>query len=167
MSDASLLEAALISLSGQREQFLSEVAGVVDGAIHYVLDGEEDLDDLEACEKTYIGTKVEKRLLRHFGLPRKTKKDKSTKLDTVVGGFDLDVKFTVGNNWMIPPEAIGEWCFLLKTDWPNRTVDVGILRMDSDNLTRGANRDSKKSINRFGKQKIVWVGKGIGLSRGK
>jgi hypothetical protein len=162
---AYLIETALFSLGGTRDQFLAEVAEVVDGAIQYVLDGENDLDDLEACEKTYIGTKVEKRFLKHFGLPRKTKKDKQTKLDTVVGGFDVDIKFTVGNNWMIPPEAVGEWCFLLRTDWPNRTVDLGILKMDVEKLTKGTNRDSKKSVNRFGKNHIVWLGQKIKLTR--
>ena len=47
---------ALVSLDQDKEQFVTSVGGIIRDAIDFVLDGEQTLDELEACEKTFIGT---------------------------------------------------------------------------------------------------------------
>lgn len=166
-SEEQRLISALISLEKDKDSFVQSVGGIIRDAIDYVLDGEDSLDDLEACEKTYIGTKVEKRFLKRFGLPIKKKTDKATKLDTVIGGLDVDLKFTLHKNWMIPPEAVGHWCLLIQVCDKGNTFSLGLLRMDADRLTNGGNRDGKRSVNKIGKQQIIWLAEhetlGLGL----
>lgn len=166
-TDEKRLIDALVSLDQGKEQFVTSVGGIIRDAIDFVLDGEQTLDELEACEKTFIGTKVEKRFLKRFNLPSKRKNDKATKLDTVIDGFDVDLKFTLHKNWMIPPEAVGHWCLLIQVDDRGNTFSLGVLRMDEDRLTNGGNRDGKRSVNKIGKQKIIWLAQhetlGLGL----
>lgn len=155
-SAGRLLADHLISLAANQEDFARRVGTVISEAIDHVLDGEASLDDLEGCEKTYIGTKVEKRFLKSFGLPRKTKVS-THRLDTVVADLDLDLKFTLGSTWMIPPEAVGHWCLLIRVDVPAQRFAVGLLRMDEDNLTKGGNRDGKRSVSKAGRERIAWL----------
>ena len=155
-----MTRASMIALKKSFMELDSNIETVIGDAISdsitYVLDGENSLDVLEACEKTIIGVKVEKRLLQRLGLP--TKRDNPRmKLDTVFNGINLDIKFTMRNNWMIPPEARGEWCLLIQADTNNNTFSAGFLCMDEHNLTKGGNRDGKVSVNKSGKSKIGWL----------
>lgn len=150
---AALLKKSLLGLCTDMEIVIGEA---ISESVAYVLDGEESLDALEPCEKTILGVKVEKRLLHRLGLPTK-RQNPNMKLDTVIKGIDLDIKFTMRNNWMIPPEARGEWCLLIQADTNNHTFCAGLLRMEEHNLTKGCNRDGKVSINKNGKTKIAWL----------
>lgn len=55
-----VIKEALFSLALTPDEFLKQTGKIIYDATHHVLDGEESLDELEACEKTYIGTKVER-----------------------------------------------------------------------------------------------------------
>jgi hypothetical protein len=150
---AALLRKSLFGLHTNLEAMIGES---ISESIVYVLDGEESLDALEPCEKTILGVKVEKRLLHRLGLPTK-RQNPSMKLDTIIKGIDVDIKFTMRNNWMIPPEARGEWCLLIQADTNNNTFCAGLLCMKEHNLTKGGNRDGKVSINKYGKLEIDWL----------
>lgn len=164
MSDSAKLKQALYSLALTPEDFLTQTGRLIHEATTYVLDGADHLDELEACEKTYIGTKFEKRFLKHWSLPVK-KKGSSHRLDTVINGVDLDLKFSISakGSWMIPPEARNEWCLLINMNWPN-TYSIGVLCMDDSFVTNGANRDGKVSVSKIGKQNIDWLGRDVALS---
>jgi hypothetical protein len=153
--DPEYIVDTLYGKAGGADQFSQRLGQVIGKAIDFVLDGEESLDALEGCEKTFIGTKTEKLFLKEFALP--SKKAHRPKLDTVVAGVDLDLKFTLGSNWMIPPEAVDEWCLVIKADTTAKTYNAGILQMTDDNLTRGGNRDGKRSVCKFGKTNIRWM----------
>lgn len=158
------LKEALFSLAVTPEEFLEQTGRIIYDATTYVLDGEESLDELEGCEKTYIGTKVEKRFLKHWSLPVK-KKGSTHKLDTVVVDQDVDIKFSISakGSWMIPPEARDQWCLLMNMDWPN-SYSIGVLKAEAHNLTQGANRDGKVSVSKVGKKNIEWLGRDVPLS---
>lgn len=113
--------------------------------------GRKSVAELEKTEKTYIGTKVE--ILTRALL----KLSKGEKLDLLVGNTEVDVKFTVGNTWMIPMEAFGEICLLIYASEKKSEFGVGLLKMTPGNLTKAENRDKKLSVSSRGKKNILWL----------
>lgn len=161
MSDALILKEGLTNLATSTDAFVREVGQIITSTIDYVLDGENSLDDLEGCEKTVFGVKFEKRFIRHFGLPRKVSKKNNPHnlhLDTRLLGRDLDIKCTLGGkNWMIPQEAVGHWCFLVKVDYRASNFCLGLIKADTENLSPGKNRDTKGSLSASGRERITWI----------
>ncbi len=139
-----------------------DLLGVVGRAIRKsfdeVIDGPRTgrycVEQLEKTEKTYIGTKIEIVLRNELGLER------GQVLDNLIVGHEVDTKFTVGNTWMIPREALGQLCLLVTGDDNSGLCGMGILRMVPEVLTNGANQDGKKSVSAFGKGQITWLAQG-------
>ncbi|MEH7829266.1 NaeI family type II restriction endonuclease [Gemmobacter denitrificans] len=123
---------------------------VVDDVIQTPRTGRRSYDELEKTEKTYIGTRVEIMLRSLLSLPR-------GRLDAVVAGHDTDIKHTMGNNWMIPGEAIGQPCILVAADEVRARSYLGLIVARPEYLTASANRDAKKSISAAGFAHICWV----------
>lgn len=97
--------------------------------------------DLEKVPKSYIGTRVEIELRHELGL------EKGSDLDYLLCGVSLDCKHTIGRSWMIPAEAIGKICLLVKTDYDNASCfSVMIGRIHESILPPGVNQDGKKSL---------------------
>jgi hypothetical protein len=116
--------------------------------------GRYRIEQLEKTEKTYIGTKVEIVLRTELALAR------GLILDNLIAGHEVDTKFTVGGTWMVPREAFGELCLLVKGSDNAGVCGIGILRMVPSVLTNGANQDGKKSVSAAGKAQIVWLAQG-------
>lgn len=123
---------------------------VVDDVIQTPRTGRRSYDELEKTEKTYIGTRVEIMLRALLSLPR-------GRLDAIVAGHDTDIKHTMGNNWMIPREAIGHPCILVAADEVRARCHFGLIVARPEYLTASANRDAKKSISAAGFAHIRWV----------
>ncbi len=168
--EAVSILADIASRTVSDEQFAKDTAIVVQSAVQYVLDGEEHIDNLEGCEKTQLGTKVEKRWLKRYGFPikrtaparkrileRTGETYQNPALDTVIGSVDVDIKHTIGDNWMIPREAVNRWCLLFRTDYTHQTYDLGLLKMADAHLTEGCNQDKKRSVSAEGKKHIYWI----------
>lgn len=107
-------------------------------------------DELEKTEKTYLGTKIEILTRARLGLPK-------GRLDFVILNHDVDLKFTINNNWMIPMEAIGHVCLVAAIDEPKSQCFLGLIVAHLENLTSRANRDAKKSLSASGFQQIHWL----------
>jgi Restriction endonuclease NaeI len=120
---------------------------VIDGA----RTGRFAIGQLEKTEKTYIGTKVEILLRYAFEWPR------GVKLDNLIAGVEVDTKFSLTGQWMIPREARGELCLLASADDRQATFSVGLLRMTPDVLRVGTNQDGKTSVSSEGKKSIRWI----------
>lgn len=142
------------------DNFFDLTSGLIHGSIDFVCDGEL-LEDLEACEKTFIGTRVQKQLMKKFNLP------KGGLLDTEIAGHPVDVKFTLGRNWMIPPECVGHACILITADTNNLQYSLGVFEAHPENLTKGGNRDRKVSVSAAGKKNINWLCENHPLKRSK
>jgi hypothetical protein len=132
-------------------------------AIDEVLDGPRTgrflVSQLEATEKTYIGTKIEIVVRSALGLKREGP------LDTLVAGHTLDIKWSATQGWMIPTEAVDELCLLVGTRSADPLVfDVGLIRCTAERLTQRGNRDQKRTISAAGKRHIRWLVQG-GLLR--
>jgi hypothetical protein len=123
---------------------------VIDDVIQTPTTGRRSYDELEKTEKTYIGTRVEIMLRALLSLPR-------GRLDAVVLGHDTDIKHTMGNNWMIPSEAIGHVCILTAADENRARCYFGLFVAHAEYLTGAGNRDGKKSLSASGKAHVLWI----------
>ena len=92
----------------------------VDDVIMTPKTGRRSYDELEKTEKTYIGTRVEIELRALLRLPK-------GKLDTLILGQDVDIKNTMGSNWMIPTEAIDHPCILVAADEKRAKCFLGLI----------------------------------------
>jgi hypothetical protein len=109
------------------------------------------VDTLEKTEKTYIGTKVEILLKYEMEMPD------GFVLDAIIAGHEVDIKCTVLNNWMIPREAVGQLCLLLRMDDVRHIFQAGLIRASESVLTTAGNRDGKRSISSYGREHIRWL----------
>ncbi len=123
----------------------------IDALINTPRTGRRDFDELEKVEKTFIGTHVEIVLRRFLRLEK-------GKLDTVILGHDVDIKFTTGDNWTIPPEAYGHPCILIAADEERALCFVGLIVIRPEFMHGGSgNRDAKRGISTAGFANILWL----------
>jgi hypothetical protein len=124
-------------------------------AIDEVLDGGRtgrwDIGQLAKTEKTYIGTKVEIILKSALSL------SPGRKLDTLIEGYEVDIKFSISPfGHMIPEEAFGELCLLVWADDVLSKFSMGLVRAEKGILNQG-NRDGKRTISEAGRRHIRWL----------
>lgn len=149
--DLETVIAALNSIKNFQERAAVAIRDAVNEVLRGERTGRYSIDQLTKQEKAHIGTQVEIAfLLEFFGLRQ------GSLLDTTVEGIEVDIKNTIGSNWMIPPEAVGQICFLVEINEANRCFSIGVLRTDLLLLTQ-PNRDYKRSINTIGRQQIRWL----------
>ncbi|MGI1661405.1 NaeI family type II restriction endonuclease [Palleronia sp. KMU-117] len=130
--------------------FTAMLREAIDSVIMTPKTGRRAYVELEKTEKTYIGTRVEIELRSLLKLPK-------GKLDTVILGHDVDIKHTMGNNWMIPTEAVGHPCILVAADETKAKCYLGLVVAHPHYLTMGQNKDSKKTISAQGFENILWI----------
>jgi hypothetical protein len=111
------------------------------------------IKELDPTEKAYIGLRVQLLLQGEFDLA------KGTKLDCNIAGHEVDIKFTLGQTWTIPPEALNELCLLVRADEVTSKFSVGLMRMTAGRLTEKGNRDGKRSVSALGRKSILWLTK--------
>lgn len=135
--------------------FEAQAADTLRRALDEVIDGMRtgrwSVDSLGKTEKTYIGTKVEILFKFDFELPD------GEKLDTRIEGAEVDIKCTVLKDWMIPREAVGELCLLVRIDDKKSKFWIGVIRTTLDVLRKGKNRDKKTSLSAEGRRQIQWI----------
>lgn len=122
----------------------------IDAVIQTPKTGRRSYEELEKTEKTYIGTRVEIDLRAMLRLPR-------GRLDCVILGHDVDIKHTMGQNWMIPTEAMGAPCILVAADEVRGRCNLGLIVARSEYLTPGQNKDAKRGIAAASFMHILWL----------
>jgi len=63
----------------------------------------------------------------------------------------------MGNNWMIPTEALDHPCILVAADEARALCYLGLVVARLEHLTVGKNKDSKRSISAQGFSNIFWL----------
>lgn len=115
-------------------------------AIDWVIDGARtrrySVEQVNQSEKLYLGNRVEHEVLHELGLEKQ-----SQGIDTIIQGHQVDIKFSLKTNWMIPPEGIDHVCVLLSADDDSSVFSVGVFRAAAG-LLNAPNRDGKRSIKR-------------------
>ena len=112
--------------------------------------GKSSIEKLDKTQKTILGAVFEQRL-------RKTFKLKKGKLDCVINLVDVDVKFSIKESWMIPPECVNKVCILASLNFKNKGYAFGVLNVKESYLNKGSNRDAKKTISKKHYNKIKWI----------
>lgn len=109
-------------------------------------------DQLHKTEKTHCGTLVEINLHREFEF------GDGVTMDYEIAGVDVDCKYsqTVGG-WMIPPESMGHLCLVVSAEDQSSTWNLGVVRIEDGILSKGGNRDAKRSITAAGRSSIRWL----------
>ncbi len=155
--DLAALETDLLVAVKGRELFEEKLRSFFRSAIDEVIDtartGRFFLKDLEKTEKTYLGTKFENLLRDWLQVPR------GVVLDLLIGGREVDVKSTTGgkSDWMIPREAIDQFCVLLRVNEELSKCAVGLVRARPDYLRNSTNQDKKTSFSAAGTANIWWL----------
>jgi len=149
------LERAILRNAGGLARFRKEIPLLLRKAIDEVIDsartGRFTLDETEKTEKTYLGTKVEILLRNWLRFP------KGDILDLSVDGIETDIKNTMRTTWMIPSEAMGHPCVLVKTEEERARFSIGIIVIREEVLNSGKNKDGKSSISKSGRDAIRWI----------
>ena len=130
--------------------FAAMLRACVDDVIMTPKTGRRAYEELEKTEKTYIGTRVEIELRALLDLPR-------GRLDCVIRGHDVDIKNTMGANWMIPTEAVDAPCILVAADEARALCYLGLIIARPAYLTTGQNKDAKRTICADGFHNIMWL----------
>ncbi len=156
-ADLQELELDLLTAVGGQEAFEEKLRSFFRSAIDEVIDTARTsrffLSDLEKTEKTYLGTKFEILLRDWLQVP------KGVVLDLKIGGREVDVKSTTGgaSGWMIPPEAIDQFCILLRVNELQAKCAVGLVKARPAYLRGSVNRDAKTSFSAAGRAHIWWL----------
>lgn len=141
-----------------RPELLDIIGHAIRKSFDEVIDGPRTgryrIEQLEKTEKTYIGTKVEIVLRAELNLER------GGKLDNLIAGHEVDTKFSLRTDWMIPREALGEICLLVTGSDNTGQCAAGLLRAAPEMLSKSENQDRKRSISKAGRDKIEWLVKG-------
>lgn len=118
--------------------------------------GRWDYSQLMKTEKTHLGTLVEIWLQREFGF------EDGADLDYSIAGVDVDAKWSRNlYEWEFPLEMYVRGAKIVMVVWANEATAkwaLGLLRVGEDALLPlGRQRDQKRRLNLFGKDRILWV----------
>jgi hypothetical protein len=157
LSDIKLLqdiERAILKGFGGKEALQEIFPKMIRKALDEVIDtprtGRLTLDQIEKTEKTYIGTKVEILFRNLIGFPKGI-------LDLNIDGVEVDIKNTVGSNWTLPPEVLNKPCILISSKETRALCNLGLIVVRPEYLSKGTNRDHKKTIAKASFDKIRWL----------
>lgn len=142
---------SLIEIKDFGEKVALAIRHAIDEVVAGRYTGRFSIDQIDKTEKTYIGTKVQHMIQHYLNIPY------GNKLDTIIADIEVDIKFTIGQTWTIPSEALGEICLLVTANDKKSIFHVGLLRTSDDVLNPGKNRDGKRGISAAGKKKILWL----------
>ncbi|WP_404433905.1 hypothetical protein LG299_05205 [Microbacterium lacus] len=124
----------------------THLTNAVDDAVKYVLDGARtgrfDLNspDVDSDERSSVGTKLQYRVLHELSL------FKEPPLDTRVVDIPVELKGTIGRNWMIPTEGQCQISLLIQVDTDRGRHRALLMRTHRVWLNNGANKDGKRTI---------------------
>jgi hypothetical protein len=136
---------------GLEGHFARAIRKAIDEVIDGARTGRYLYSQLETQEKTYVGTRIEIVVRTELDL------DFGRRLDTEIAGQEVDIKWSAKGSWMIPTEAVGEICLVLRGDEDKRTFSVGLVRCSEDRLNAGENKDKKRTLSATGKRGISWL----------
>jgi Restriction endonuclease NaeI len=156
-SDSKLdeIEKELRAIPDYQVRIRESVARAVDEVVDPVRSNRWRVSDLTQPEKTVIGIRVEHVLTMELGFDRAKRKE----LDVVIAGQNVDIKFTIGSNWQIPPEVYDHdgICLVVRFDERTLQISAGLVRASIHLLNVGENRDKKKTLSAEGRRAIRWL----------
>ncbi|KQQ96134.1 NaeI family type II restriction endonuclease [Massilia sp. Leaf139] len=136
------------------EHFAKRTGDIIRAAVDYVIDAPTlyrySVTDLEPDEKTAVGKRIERMIRFHFDIPR------GKKLDLTLAGEDVDIKTTMGRNWMFSKSSHDRINLLIAYDEEKAEFRVGLAYVEEHQLN-AENRDSKRSLSSEHRANISWI----------
>lgn len=126
-------------------------------ALDHIYDGQRtgrfSIDQVSTTAATHLGTMVEiylRRTLDGFV-------SDGERMDFSIDGIDVDCKFSKTRcGWMILTETVGNYAMVIHANDYERYWHLGFVYVTEEILTKGGNRDRKRSISKQGRQAIAW-----------
>ncbi|MGH1466167.1 MAG: NaeI family type II restriction endonuclease [Cognatishimia sp.] len=124
-------------------------------AIDFVLDpirtGRTEIRELDNVEKTFVGLKIEHYVRDFLGAPKGIR-------DLVIDGRDVDIKNTLDNSWMIPPETYREEapCLVINSKEAESRCWMGVL-LAREAYLNAPNRDGKRGVKSAAVANVLWI----------
>lgn len=149
------IRSAILAKCGGEQALARALPTLIADAVDFVVDPVRTartlISDLDNVEKTFIGLKIEHFLRDFLDFPKGIR-------DLRIGDMDVDVKTTVRNTWMIPPETFrnSEPCLLILTATEHRYCSMGLIVAREDYLN-APNRDGKRSVKSGAFADILWL----------
>lgn len=137
--------------TGLEGRFARAIRKAIDEVIDGARTGRFLYDQLETQEKTYVGTRIEIVVRTDLDLQF------GRRLDTEIAGHEVDIKWSAKGSWMIPTEAVGELCLVLRGNERTRSFSVGLVRCAEGRLNAGQNKDKKRTLSGVGREAIMWL----------
>jgi hypothetical protein len=144
------VESAIMAIDGLEQRTVIVARSAIDNVLQGDRTKRYSIAQLSPEEKKHIGTQIENGLRSALFDNRR-----GATLDTSIAGIEIDIKNTIGSNWMIPPEAVGKLCLLTRINEETRTFSLGLVRTNLE-LLNSENQDKKRSISKNGKALIRW-----------
>ncbi len=152
-TDAGLaeIEATLRAYPNFERRCADVVRVTFDQIYHGQATGRYRWDQLAKTEKTHFGSLIEINLQREF------KFNDGDKLDFEICSYDVDCKYSQKlAAWMIPTEAVGQYCLGLWASDAESVWSMGLFKADEAHLNR-PNKDGKRQITASNREIIRWL----------
>ena len=149
------IKRAILGNCGGEKALAAALPTLIADAVDFVVDpirtARTLISELDSVEKTFIGLKIEHFLRDFLDFPKGIR-------DLRIGDVDVDVKTTVRQTWMIPPETFrnSEPCLLILTATEERFCSMGLILARDEYLNR-PNRDGKRSVKAAAFADILWL----------
>lgn len=133
------------------EKFPALVREAIDFVLDPVRTARTKMSELDSIEKTFVGLKIEHVVRDMLDVPKGLR-------DLVIDGIDVDIKNTIGDTWMIPPETYRteDACLVVASEEATHRCWLGLLLARNAYLN-APNRDAKRSVASGAFANIMWL----------
>ena len=154
-ADLDAIRAGVLARVGGDAELNARFPALVREAIDFVLDpvrtARSRMTELDSIEKTFVGLKIEHFVRDMLDVPKGLR-------DLVIAGVDVDIKNTIGDTWMIPPETYRneDACLVVASEEGTHRCWLGLLIARNAYLN-APNRDQKRSVAIGAFRNIMWL----------
>ena len=151
----SKIRTGIYALAGGKSAVDTAFPHAIRDAIDFVLDpirtGRTEIRELDNVEKTFVGLKIEHYVRDFLGAPKGIR-------DLEIDGQDVDIKNTLDNSWMIPPETYTneDPCLVINSKEAESTCWLGLMNARQDYLN-APNRDGKRGVKSQAVENVLWL----------
>lgn len=156
--DLERIRNSICQIAGGEDAIQSAFPQAVRDAIDFVLDpirtGRTELSELDNVEKTFVGLKIEHYVRDFLGAPKGIR-------DLVIGNRDVDIKNTLDNSWMIPPETYRDEgpCLVINSKEGESRCWMGVM-LAKEKYLNAPNRDGKRGVKAGAVSNVLWLVEG-------
>ena len=149
---------AIQEIAGGKAVIQAAFPQAIRDAIDFVLDpirtGRTQLNELDNVEKTFVGLKVEHYIRDFLGAPKGIR-------DLMIGNRDVDIKNTLDNSWMIPPETYRDEgiCLVINSKEDESRCWMGVM-LAREIYLNAPNRDGKRGVKSAAVANVLWLVEG-------